>query len=94
VPGQYPQGQADPQRQNAERGAGGDAVEGELIASIGENRKTVIFPLDQVPEMTARAAACGCRRYKDGGLSDVKTFKAAEGLTWWTARGRSFTAQR
>ncbi len=34
-------------------------VEGELVAAIGENRKMVIFPLDQVPEM-ARGAACGC----------------------------------
>ena len=41
----------------------------------------VIFPLEQVPEM-ARGAGVRLQRYKDGGLSDVKTFKAADGLTW------------
>ncbi len=50
-------------------------VEGELVAAIGENRKMVIFPLDQVPEM-ARGRGVRLQRYKDGGLSDVKTFKA------------------
>src|SRR6266852_1830206 len=65
-------------------------VEGELVASIGENRKLVIFPLDQVPEMT-RGRGVRLQRYKDGGLSDLKTFKAGEGLTWVDAGGRVFT---
>jgi topoisomerase-4 subunit A len=65
-------------------------VEGELVASIGENRKLVIFPLDQVPEM-ARGRGVRLQRYKDGGLSDLKTFKAGEGLTWVDAGGRVFT---
>jgi topoisomerase-4 subunit A len=50
----------------------------------------VIFPLDQVPEM-ARGRGVRLQRYKDGGLSDVKTFKAEEGLTWIDTAGRSFT---
>jgi topoisomerase-4 subunit A len=50
----------------------------------------VIFPLDQVPEM-ARGRGVRLQRYKDGGLSDVKTFKAAEGLTWVDSSGRIFT---
>ena len=65
-------------------------VEGELAAAIGENRKMVIFPLDQVPEM-ARGRGVRLQRYKDGGLSDVKTFKAADGLTWVDEGGRAFT---
>ena len=65
-------------------------VEGELVASIGENRKMVIFPLEQVPEMT-RGRGVRLQRYKDGGLSDVKTFKAGEGLTWVDNGGRVFT---
>jgi topoisomerase-4 subunit A len=65
-------------------------VEGELVASIGENRKLVIFALDQVPEMT-RGRGVRLQRFKDGELSDVKTFKAAEGLTWVDAGGRVFT---
>ena len=65
-------------------------IEGELVASVGENRKMVIFPLDQVPEMT-RGRGVRLQRYKDGGLSDVKTFKAGEGLTWIDSAGRTFT---
>src|SRR5512133_1651925 len=65
-------------------------VEGELVASIGENRKMVIFPLDQVPEM-ARGRGVRLQRYKDGGLSDVKTFKAEEGLSWTDTAGRAFS---
>src|SRR6266480_2750051 len=65
-------------------------VTGELVASIGENRKMLIFPLDQVPEM-ARGRGVRLQRYKDGGLSDVKTFKAEEGLSWTDAAGRAFS---
>ena len=64
-------------------------VEGELVATIGENRKLVIFPLDQVPEMT-RGRGVRLQRFKDGELSDIKTFKAADGLTWVDAGGRVF----
>jgi topoisomerase IV subunit A len=65
-------------------------VEGELVASIGENRKMVVFPLDQVPDMT-RGRGVRLQRYKDGGLCDLKTFKAEEGLSWTDAAGRAFS---
>jgi len=65
-------------------------VEGELVASVGENRKMVIFPLDQVPEM-GRGRGVRLQRYKDGGLSDVKAFKGGDGLTWIDPAGRVFT---
>jgi topoisomerase IV subunit A len=65
-------------------------VAGDLVAAIGENRKLVIFPLEQVPEM-ARGRGVRLQRYKDGGLSDVTTFKAEAGLTWIDAGGRVFT---
>ena len=65
-------------------------VEGELVASVGENRKMVIFPLDQVPEM-GRGRGVRLQRYKDGGLSDAKTFKAKDGLIWIDPAGRVFT---
>src|SRR5262249_40496762 len=65
-------------------------VEGELAASIGENRKMVIFPLDQVPEMM-RGRGVRLQRYKDGGLSDLKTFRVEEGLSWTDAAGRAFS---
>ena len=64
-------------------------LEGELVATIGENRKLLIFPLEQVPEMT-RGRGVRLQRFKDGGLSDIKTFKAADGLTWVDAGGRVF----
>ncbi len=65
-------------------------VDGELIASIGENRKMVIFPLDQVPEM-GRGRGVRLQRYKDGGLSDLKTFQAGDGLSWIDTAGRVFS---
>ena len=65
-------------------------VAGELVAAIGENRKLVIFPLEQVPEL-GRGRGVRLQRYKDGGLSDVATFKGADGLTWIDAGGRVFT---
>jgi topoisomerase-4 subunit A len=65
-------------------------VDGELVASIGENRKMVIFPIEQVPDMT-RGRGVRLQRFKDGGLSDIKTFKGQAGLTWVDSAGRSFT---
>jgi topoisomerase IV subunit A len=65
-------------------------VEGEQVAVIGDNRKMVIFPIEQLPEM-ARGSGVRLQRYKEGGLSDVKTFKGSEGLTWTDGAGRAFT---
>jgi topoisomerase-4 subunit A len=65
-------------------------AEGELVAAIGENRKMVVFPIDQVPEMT-RGRGVRLQRHKDGGLSDIKTFEAEKGLTWTDSAGRLFT---
>src|SRR5262249_51812622 len=65
-------------------------VEGELVAAIGENRKLLIFPLEQVPEM-GRGRGVRLQRYKDGELSDLKTFKAGDGLTWMDTAGRVST---
>jgi topoisomerase-4 subunit A len=50
----------------------------------------VIFKLEQVPEMT-RGRGVRLQRYKDGGLSDVATFKGSDGLTWIDSASRSFT---
>jgi topoisomerase-4 subunit A len=56
------------------------------VAVIGENRKLLVFPLDEVPEMT-RGKGVILQRFKDGSLSDVKTFKGEEGLSWTTGAG-------
>ena len=64
---------------------------GDTVAAIGENRKLLIFPLDQVPEM-ARGRGVRLQRYKDGGLSDVTVFNAREGMKWRDSAGREFSA--
>jgi topoisomerase-4 subunit A len=64
-------------------------VEGELVAAIGENRKMLVFPIDQVPDM-ARGRGVRLQRHKDGGLSDLKTFEVEKGLTWTDSAGRVF----
>ena len=66
-------------------------VAGDTVAVIGDNRKMLIFPLDQVPEM-ARGRGVRLQKYKDGGLSDVAVFTAKEGLTWRDSAGREFSA--
>src|SRR5579884_3114622 len=65
-------------------------VEGEQVAAVGENRKMVVFPIEQVPEMT-RGRGVRLQRHKDGGLSDIKTFEVEKGLTWTDSAGRVFT---
>jgi topoisomerase-4 subunit A len=54
------------------------------VATIGQNRKLLIFPLDQIPEMT-RGVGVILQRYKDGGLADAKTLRMKDGLTWYAA---------
>ena len=56
-------------------------AEGDTVAVVGENRKLLLFPLDQVPEM-ARGRGVQLQSYKDGGLSDAKVFTRKEGLSW------------
>jgi topoisomerase-4 subunit A len=63
---------------------------GDHVAIIGENRKLLVFPLNQVPEL-ARGKGVRLQKYRDGGIADVKTFPVAEGLTWKDSAGRLFT---
>jgi topoisomerase IV subunit A len=63
-------------------------VTGDHVAIIGENRKLLIFPLDQVPPMK-RGQGVTLQKYKDGKLSDLKCFSLKEGLKW-TAGKREF----
>ena len=65
-------------------------ADGELVAAVGENRKMVIFGLDQVPEMT-KGRGVRLQRYLQKGLSDVVVFQAQMGMTWTDGAGRSFT---
>ncbi len=65
-------------------------VEGDCVATIGENRKMLVFKLDEVNEMT-RGKGVILQRFKDGALSDVRVFKKSEGLTWLDSAEREFT---
>jgi topoisomerase-4 subunit A len=65
-------------------------AEGDMVAVIGENRKLLVFPLAQLPEMS-RGRGVILQRYKDGNLSDVKTYSRDEGLTWSISSGRKRT---
>jgi topoisomerase IV subunit A len=56
-------------------------AEGDSVAVVGTNRKLLIFPLAEVPEM-ARGRGVILQRYHDGELSDAKVFVKAEGLSW------------
>jgi topoisomerase-4 subunit A len=63
-------------------------VEGDHVATVGENRKMVIFPLSELPEM-GRGKGVRLQRFKDGRLADVKVFKLDDGLTWLDPAGRT-----
>ena len=65
-------------------------VEGNVVAVVGENRKVLIFPLDELPEM-GRGKGVRLQKYKDGGLSDAKTFVLEVGLNWLDPAGRTRT---
>ncbi|PWC75458.1 DNA topoisomerase IV subunit A [Azospirillum sp. TSH64] len=56
-------------------------VSGDTLAIIGNNRKMLVFPLEQVPVMT-RGKGVQLQKYKDASVADVKTFTLAEGLSW------------
>jgi len=61
-------------------------VEGDMVAVVGENRKLLLFKLGELPEM-ARGRGVILQKYRDGGLSDARTFKRADGLTWRSGQG-------
>ncbi|MEO1140464.1 MAG: DNA topoisomerase IV subunit A [Pseudomonadota bacterium] len=65
-------------------------VAGDHVACVGENRKVLIFPLDELPEM-GRGKGVRLQKYKDGGLSDATTFTLTEGLSWLDPAGRTRT---
>ncbi|WP_262690464.1 DNA topoisomerase IV subunit A [Kordiimonas aestuarii] len=57
------------------------AVDGDSVAVIGDNRKLLVFALEEVPTL-ARGQGVALQRYKDGGMADVTIFHKEEGLTW------------
>lgn len=67
-------------------------VNGDHVAIVGENRKLLIFPLSEIPEMS-RGKGVRLQRYKDGGVSDINTFNLSNGLNWRDTADRTFTKQ-
>lgn len=63
---------------------------GDHVATIGENRKLLVFRLDEVPDMS-RGKGVRLQKYKDGGISDARIFAMKDGLTWKDSAGRTFT---
>ncbi len=63
-------------------------VGGDHIACVGENRKVLVFPISELNEMS-RGKGVRLQKYKDGGLSDARTFDLANGLTWRDPAGRT-----
>jgi len=64
--------------------------DGDRVAVIGQNRKLLVFPMAQLAAMS-RGKGVRLQRYKDGGISDLKTFYAADGLTWTDSSGRTYS---
>ncbi len=65
-------------------------VTGTHVACVGENRKVLLFGLDELPEM-GRGKGLRLQKYKDGGLSDATIFTLEEGLSWLDPAGRTRT---
>ncbi|MEM9170539.1 MAG: DNA topoisomerase IV subunit A [Pseudomonadota bacterium] len=72
--------------------AGGEAAvcrasDGDYVATVGDNKKLLIFAADELPEM-ARGKGVVLQKFAKGGLSDAKAFSRNEGLTWIDRSGR------
>jgi topoisomerase-4 subunit A len=56
-------------------------AKGDHVAIIGQNRKLLVFPVTEVPEMT-KGSGVTLQKYKDGNMADIKVFNLAAGLSW------------
>ncbi|MBS4773972.1 MAG: DNA topoisomerase IV subunit A [Proteobacteria bacterium] len=61
-------------------------IEGDMVAVVGENRKLLIFPMEEVPTM-ARGRGVALQKYKDGRLADIQIFKKEEGFKFARSGG-------
>jgi topoisomerase-4 subunit A len=62
-------------------------VDGDMIATVGTNRKMLVFELAELPEM-ARGRGVILQRFREGSLADARTFSREEGLSWAQSGGR------
>ncbi|MBO5443080.1 MAG: DNA topoisomerase IV subunit A [Alphaproteobacteria bacterium] len=61
-------------------------VTGDSVAIVGENRKLLIFKVEEIPSM-ARGRGVALQKYKDGNMSDIQIFNAADGFTYARSGG-------
>ena len=83
------------QTKSGKQALNGDAllcrpVTGDHVVTVGENRKMLVFPLDELPEM-ARGKGVRLQKFKDGGLADATCITLADGLRWQESGGRTRT---
>lgn len=65
----------------------GEIGKREMLAVVGDNKKFLVFPATELPEMT-RGKGVALQKYQKGGLSDAKIFNSGDGLTWIDRSGR------
>lgn len=57
-------------------------IEGDHVAVIGKNRKMLVFKLEDIPVMKRGQGVILQKYQAGGGISDLKCFALAEGLSW------------
>ena len=62
-------------------------VNGDTLAVVGNNRKMVVFSIEELPELKFGKGVI-LQRYKDGTLADIITFNQDDGLKWKMNGGR------
>ena len=62
-------------------------ITGDTVAIVGNNRKLIVFPIDDLPVLN-KGKGVILQRYKDGTLSDFTSFNRSEGLSWKMNGGR------
>lgn len=65
-------------------------VNGDMIATVGDNRRLLVFKTEEVNELT-RGKGVILQRFREGGLADVRVFSSEAGLSWVDSAGRTFT---
>ena len=65
-------------------------IEGDTIAVVGNNRKLLVYSIDEVPELN-KGKGVILQRYKDASLSDITTFNKEDGIIWKMTGGRQRT---
>ena len=62
-------------------------IKGDSIATIGTNRKLLIFKINELPELN-KGKGVRLQKYKNAYLSDITSFDSEIGLVWFDKSGR------